>query len=152
MDVIGQKVKIIILSNQCWKGFWKHIFPGERVPEPLSIFFFGRMVPFNRSVLWRESTCMPLLRWIWSWQWQVSCLGLNHKHDRRGTLNMHQKDFWVSIYKITAMEIKAKRNSHKALWQDLAYLLNSEILVPAFSSAQLALTVASVVHLKSRQK
>lgn len=34
---------------------------------------------------------------------------------------------------------------------NLAYLLSFEILVPAFSSAQLALTAASVAPLKSRQ-
>lgn len=62
---------------------------------------------------------------------------------------MHQKDFWASVYEITTTVLKAKTVA-VALLQNLAYLSSFEIHVPAFSSAQLALTAASVVPLKKQ--
>lgn len=106
--------------------------------------FFGRMMPFSRSVL--SAHGIPQMKRFLSWHGTGCVLAW--------ITNMPEDDHVftrnTSEYKVTTV-LKAK-NDNKALWQIFqVYLLNVEIHAPVFSSAQLALTAASAGPLKSTQ-
>lgn len=66
---------------------------------------------------------------------------------------MHQeKTLGLSLSMKLLFAVTKAKSVGITLWHNLAYLSGAEILVPAFSSAQLALTAASVVPLKKADK